>query len=272
VATQTWHLDLLLALLVSAVVGGVVAVAVGLPALRVRGLYLAVTTFGFALAATSYFLNRRFFSWIPNTRIERPPLFGRISLDSPDRIYYLTLAALLVVLVAVQGVRHSRTGRVLIAMRENERATQAFGVSAVRAKLTAFALSGAIAAFAGCLFVHHQQAFGVGPYDPGENLNVFTMVVIGGVGSVPGALLGSLYLWGTKWFLPIDWQFFASGIGVLFVLLVLPGGLGGLLYRVRDLWLRSVARRNDVIVPSLVADVSQAPMPQPLPVAAGADT
>jgi branched-chain amino acid transport system permease protein len=264
-ATSDWGLDLTLALALSALVGALVAVAVGLPALRVQGLYLAVTTFAFALATTSYFLNRQFFDWIPTSRIERGELLGLIDLDSPTRIYYLCLGGLGLVLGAVRGVRRSRTGRVLIALRENERATTAFGVSPVRAKLSAFALSGAIATFAGCLFVHHQQAFGQGPYNPGQNLAVFTLVVIGGVGSLPGALLGALYFQGLRWFLPADWQLVFAGLGVLTVLLVAPAGLGGLFYKLRDLWLRWVAGRHHVVVPSLVADVRVEPTPESAP-------
>ena len=138
----------------------------------------------------------RFFDWVPTDRVERPPLLGRISIDSPT--------AHLLRVPRRAGARGAgppwhppqphRTG----AHRPpGERAAaQSYGISAVRAKLTAFAISGALAAFAGCLFVHHQQAFGEGPYEPGQNLAVFTMVVIGGVGSVPGALLGALYLRG----------------------------------------------------------------------------
>lgn len=275
-ATSDWGLDLTLALAISALLGAVVAVVVGLPAIRVRGLYLGVTTFAFALATTSYLLNRRFFDWIPQSRIERPDLLGLVNIESATAMYYVALGGLLAVLVAVRGIRRSRTGRVLIALRENEPAAQSFGVSATRAKLTAFALSGAIATFAGCLFVHHQQAIGVTPYQPGQNLAVFTMVVIGGVGSVPGALLGALYLRGTQWFLPPDWQFVASGVGVLLVLLILPSGLGGLLYRVRDAWLRWVARRHGTVVPSLVADMAQPRRDEaeeaPAPVLAGGPT
>lgn len=262
-ATSDWGLDLTLASAVAALAGGVVAVVVGLPALRVQGLYLAVTTFAFALATTSYLLNRRFFDWIPTARIERPDLLGLINIESPTSYYYVALGGLVLVLVAVRGVRRSRTGRVLIALRENERSAQAFGVNPITAKLSAFAISGAIAAFAGSLFSHHQQAIGEGPYGPGQNLAVFTLVVIGGVGSVPGALFGALYLRGSQWFLPPNWQFVASGAGVLFVLLALPGGLGGLAYRLRDLWLRSVAARHDLVVPSLVADVRDETEPRP---------
>jgi branched-chain amino acid transport system permease protein len=93
------------------------------------------------------------------------------------------------------------------------------------------------------------------------------MVVIGGIGSVPGALIGALYLRGTQWFLPADWQFLATGAGVLFVLLVLPSGLGGLLARARDQWLRFVANRRHILVPSLVADAAPEPPPARAPAA-----
>jgi branched-chain amino acid transport system permease protein len=258
--------DLIVSLLLAALVGGVVALLVGLPALRRGGLHLAVTTFAFALATTSYLLNDRFFDWVPGSadRVERLPILGLVDYDSPTRMYYVTIVGFGLVVLALRGVRRSRSGRVLLAIRENERAAEAYGVSPTRAKLTAFALSGAIAAFAGGLFVHHQQSFGEGPYNPGQNFAVFTMAVIGGIGSLPGAVLGAVYLRGTQWFLPADWQVLATGAGVLVVLLVLPNGLGGLLFQIRDVWLRSVVRRRGLVVPSLVGDDRiEAPAPPP---------
>ncbi|MEL7206818.1 MAG: ABC transporter permease, partial [Actinomycetota bacterium] len=154
VATGDWGLDLSIALVVCGLAGALVAVLVGLPALRLSGLLLAVTTLAFGLSMSTYFLNRRFFDWIPTGRIERPPLFGRIDYDSPTGIYYVILAVLVLLVVAVQGIRRSRAGRVMIAVRENEASARAFSVSATRVKLTSFALSGFIAAVAGGLFVH----------------------------------------------------------------------------------------------------------------------
>jgi branched-chain amino acid transport system permease protein len=245
VATGQWGLDLTLALLVAGVVGALVATAVGLPALRLRGLHLAVVTLAFGLATTAYFLNNRFFGWVPDesTRIARPPLFGRLDIDSPAGIYYVCLAGLAFTFFLAHGVRHSRTGRVLVALRENERAAQAFGVDVTRAKLTAFALSGFLAAFAGALLVHHQQAFSLTLVAPEQNLVVFTGAAIGGSASMLGAVLGALYLQGGRWFLPEELQVMSTSVGVLVVLLVLPGGLGGAVYRGRDLWLGWVARR-----------------------------
>lgn len=263
--TTTWSVDLTVGVVAAGLVGAVLAVLVGLPALRFGGFYLAVTTFAFSLATTSYLLDRAYFDWIPAERVPRLPLLGRIDIDSPTRIYYVMLVALMLVLVGLRGIRRTRTGRVLIALRENEAAAQAYGVDVVRAKLTAFAVSGFVAAAAGGLFVHHQQAFGSTPYAPAQNLSVFAMAVVGGITSLPGAILGALYVLGTRWFLPLQWQFLASGAGILLVLMLLPRGLGGLLFTIRDHALRWLAVRKSLIVPSLLADRATAAVVEPAP-------
>jgi branched-chain amino acid transport system permease protein len=248
VVTSSWGLDLTIALLVSAVASAAAAVVVGFPAMRLRGIELGVVTLAAALATTSWLLNPRFFDWVPTGRVERPALLGALDIDSPTRIYTLILVVLVLVLLGLRGIRNSRTGRALLALRDNERGSQAYGLSTVRLRLTAFAISGAIAGLAGSLFVHHQQAFGVQPYQPFENLIVFTMVVLGGVATPLGAVLGAVWLMGTRWFLPGEWQLLASGAGVLLVLLVLPGGFGGLVLQLRDRWLIRLARSRGLDV------------------------
>lgn len=242
-ATADWGLDLTLALLLAAAAGAVVAVVVGLPALRTRGLYLAVVTLAFSLAMTSWVLNASYFGWVPtsNDRIPRRALLGRVDIDSATGMYLVALGVLVLCLLGLRGVRRSRTGRALLALRDNERGAQAYGLDATRVRLTAFAMSGALAALAGCLLALHQQAYDPQLFDPGGNLSIFVMVIVGGVATPFGAVLGALYLQGTKWFLPTEWQLLATGGGVLFVLLVLPDGLGGLLFRLRDRWLRRVS-------------------------------
>lgn len=250
--------DLFWALLGAGFAGAFAAIVIGLPALRIRGLFLAVTTFAFALATSSFLLNRAFFEDVlPIGDVLRVPLAGRLSVESEARYYYLAVAGLFFAIFVAKGIRRSRTGRVLIGTRENERAAQAFGVNTTSAKLTAFALSGFLAAFAGGLFIHHQQSLGIQPYAPEESLSAFTMVVIGGLGSVPGAILGALYFRGGLYFMPQAFRFLFTGIGGLLILMVFPGGLGSIFYKLRDTLLRAVASRRNLVVPSLVADVSQ---------------
>lgn len=259
-AVGEWQADLFGALVVAMVVGAVAAALVGVPAVRLRGLYLAIATFAFALATTSYLFNDDYFDWVPSARIERAPLLGGFDVTSETAVYYLALAVLVAVVAGMRGVRSSRFGRALVALRDNEPAAESYGIDPVRVRLTAFALSGAVAALAGGLFLHHERAFDASSYSPIENLVVLTMVVVGGMTSLAGAVLGSLFLFGGRWFLAPEWQFLASGVGVLVVLLVAPGGLAGLAFRVRDRWLRAVAARHALAVPGYgVAPADAAP-------------
>ncbi len=255
--TTRYGWDLSLSLLVASLVGALLAVVIGLPALRVKGLFLAVVTLAFAEATSRYFLNRGDFAWwLPTGRVARNDLLGVIPVATETQYYYFTLACLLLTMLMARQIRRSRVGRVIIGVRENERGAQAYGVNVVRAKLTAFAFSGFIAAFAGAVFVHHQRDLGIQPYEAAESLGVFTMVVIGGLGSIPGGIIGALYVKVTQNFLPTELSFFASGIGLLIVLVALPGGLASLVYRARDAYLRWVATRRKVMVPSLFADAA----------------
>lgn len=249
-----WGWEPVTAMLVAALVGAVVAVVVGLPALRLDGLYLAVTTLALSLAASAWIFSNRIAEWIPLGAFERPSVLRSIPVDTPLRIYYFSLAVLAVVLVALRGLRRGRTGRILLALRDNEPGVSAFGVSPVRAKLTAFAVSGAVAAVAGVLFVLQQGAFRATTFLPEESLTVFVSTVIGGLASLTGGVLGAVFQRGAQWLLPAPWSFFATGAGVLLVLLFLPDGLGGLWWRVRDRGLRWAARRHSV--PSLALDRS----------------
>ncbi len=233
--TSTWNMDLLLALIVGAVAGALAAFVVGLPALRLRGLYLAVTTLVFSLSVTSWLLNDRFFSWIPNQRIERLPVFGLVDISTPTRFYVFSLMILMVVLVAVRGIRRSRTGRAIVALRDNERTALSYAIPGTMVKLTAFAISGAIAGIGGGLFAHLNFSFDLSSYGVGRSLDVFTASIVGGLGSSFGAVLGAVYLRGVEWFVTTaEWRFLSSGVGVLAVLLILPGGLAALIFRIRD--------------------------------------
>jgi branched-chain amino acid transport system permease protein len=241
--TANQGLDLGLALLIGGIVGAVVAVIVGYPAIRRGGLTLPVATLAFALLTSSYLLNVEFFdNWLPVGRVDRPDFLGFIDISTDTRYFYFCLVGLALMYVAARGIRYSRTGRALIAIRENESAARAYGIGAARTTLAAFAISGFMA------------AFGVAAYLPTESLTAFSMVVIGGLGSLSGALIGAFYVEGAKYFLPGNWALLASGAGLLLVLMILPGGIGAALADVRDGYLRWVARRRNLLVPSLLAD------------------
>ncbi|HEX6236146.1 MAG TPA: ATP-binding cassette domain-containing protein [Acidimicrobiales bacterium] len=246
--------DLIPAMALAAVVGAVAGLVVAVPTLRLRGLYLAITTFAFALATTSYLLDARRFGWVPTERIERVPLLGGFRAESEQAVYYVALAVLAIVLTGLRGVRRSRFGRVLVALRDNPQSAEAYAVDGRRVRLAAFALSGAVAGLAGALFMHHQQVLDSSSYGPLENLVVLTMVVIGGLTSLAGAVVGALFLLGTRWFLATEWQYVTVGGAVLVILLLAPNGIVGLLYGLRDRALLVLAHRRGVEVAPAAED------------------
>lgn len=247
--------DFFAAMLVGIALSALVALVIGLPALRIRGPFLAVTTLAFAVTAGSYFLEDRFFPWFIEGNIKRPLIWDRIPLDSSWKVYYFALGSLAVALLFARNLRRSRTGRALIAVRDNQLAAESVSIDSTKLKLVAFVISGALAGFAGAVYALHQNGIFTGSFDPEVSVRLFSMVVIGGLGSLPGAILGAAYVRSAEFFLSGGWALLASGAGILVLLMFLPEGLGGIVYAIRDGLLRIVARRRGLIVPSLLADV-----------------
>lgn len=245
-ATEGWNFFACLA--AAGAVGLVVAVIIGLPALRIRGPLLAVTTFAFALAASSYLLNPEIVGWfVTQDRIDRPVLFGRIALESERTFSLLLLAVFAVAMLSIRSLRSSRTGRALLAIRENVRGAQSYGINALRLRLTAFALSGFLAALAGGLFAFHQRAVSLSAFTPEQSIKIFTLAVFGGLGSAYGIVVGAVYFTLVDYFVQVPQaQLLVNGIGLLVVLLILPSGLGHLIYVARGRLLAVAARRRHV--------------------------
>jgi ABC-type branched-subunit amino acid transport system ATPase component/branched-subunit amino acid ABC-type transport system permease component len=242
----------LVAALIVVVVGAAIAVVVGLPALRLRGLFLSVATLGFALATSSWLF---FQGWMvhlsPTTgsslQLPRPSFLG-INFDQEDHYYWLCLFALAVVAAMVYRLRRTGPGRRVIAVRDNEPSAASLSLSPWRVKLTAFALSGAIASFAGFLYAGLRINFSSNPdviFGPDVSLSLVVICVFGGITTITGVLLGALWLQGIPSLLGQGYALLSSGIAVVFILLLLPGGLASIVFDARDrLVARLVPRRT----------------------------
>jgi branched-chain amino acid transport system permease protein len=253
--TGSAHVPFPIAFLLGSIAAALVAVALGLPALRIKGLYLAVTTLSFAVAMSTFVLDDTRFGFLIPDKVGRPEL-AFIKFEDERAYYHLCLAGLVAAVLLASALRRTRTGRVLIAMRDNERAAQSFGISLVRTRLATFAISGFIAGMAGVLLAHQQHGVRPETFLPEQSVQMFLMAIIGGLGSVTGVLAGAIYLGTVTIFLKGAYgQLLAGGFGVLVVLLFYPSGLGGLVYAVRDGWLRRIALRERIFVRSLLGDV-----------------
>ena len=227
---------------------------IGIPALRIRGLFLAITTFAFAVAVASLLGARRYVgSSLPRT-LGRPTLF-LFNFEDERSMYFLCIAALIVVMVIVANLRRTRFGRMLIAMRENEPNMQSFGVSLVRTKLLAFAFAGGLAGFAGAIYAFQQRGVDGSAFGAERSFQLFVFTVLGGVSSTAGAGLGAVFQGLTTYFFATN--FVVGNLVVaapLALLYVQPGGLVGIVNSLRDGVLRIVAQRRQLVVPSLFAD------------------
>ncbi len=249
-----------LSFVLAILVGGLVAVVVGLPALRLQGVTLAVVTLAFAVLCTSWLYAR---PWVhPGQDLHLPSYLG-------SRMQYVTAFLYLgLVLVATRLVDRGRLGRAIRAVKENPVQASSMGISVVRTKLTAFGISGMIAAGSGFLFV---DAIGTG--DPStfpavNSLALLAAAVIGGLGSVPGALVGGAYIFAVQYFgaelfpkQAAAISLLSTGVGLLLLVLFLPGGLIRPIVRARDLVARLVTGvdpKDDVAVRTTPPPVSAA--------------
>ena len=265
--------DFFVSVALAGVAGAVVAVLIGVPALRVQGLFLAVVTLAFAATVHGVVLNRDFLGpLLPkyDAAIPRPVLWSRVDTSSGTAFYYVCIAGLVLAAMMARALRTSRSGRLFIGVRDNVRAAQAFGVSATVTRLSAFAVSGFLAAVAGALFVYQQGTLDVSSFVVDFSIEVFVFSVIGGLSGVGPAIAGAVAFEGLKYLQPLQHLFgfnsttefldtFVIHGSALFVLTFSPGGIGAGWYALRDSWLRSVARRHHVLVPSLLADRLAAP-------------
>ncbi len=237
-ALATWGIDTFIALVLCALAGGLVALLLGLPALRVSGELLAVTTLAFAVAMQLFFLNPTNFEWLIPQSYSRPELFGRIDMSDERWVYLLALVILAGAVFVVHNLRIARTGRAISASRDNDKSASAAGINPVETKLMAFVLAGIFAGVAGGVHAITLRGIGLNTYQASDSLLVFSMAVIGGVGSIGGVLGGVALVEWLGYAFP-RFQLLITGVGLLIILMVLPGGLAQFTERLRD-WYASL--------------------------------
>ena len=243
IATRTGNFPLAFAS--AAVVAGLLSVLTGLPSLRARGLLLTVTTLAFAVATSTWALGR---SWALGLG-KRPgrPVVGGFAFDSGRSYAWLTLGILVLAVVVAHNIRCGLLGRRFLAVRDNDAAAQAFGVSAMRTKALGLFLGGAFAGVGVALFTHSLPIATPQSFLVTDNVEVVATAAIGGIGLVAGPLLGALYIIGLPRLIPLDSAALAaSSAGWLLLLMYVPGGLAKLIAPLRERVLALIARRRGI--------------------------
>lgn len=266
----------IVALLVVTAVGALVATLIGAGALRVRGLLLAVVTYVFALAAQQYMFQRPFLSGGSSGSVfVQRPIVGGLDLASQRNFYFVALVALVICMLLVARLRRSGVGRSMIGVRDNAHSAAAYTVSPAREKLQAFALAGGMAAFGGALLGALLSTISINEvFTVGDSLQAVSIAVIGGVGSVAGPILGSLWVVGLPAFWPSSTlvPLLTSSIGLLLLLMYFPGGLVQIGYSVRDALFAWLDRRlPETVVAPKSTEMPRARVARPADVVLPAD-
>ncbi len=183
-----------LALACAAGLSAAVGLVVGLPALRVKGIYLGMATLSFGFIVEEVFARwEKVTGGNSGIHIKAPDLFGW-KLNSGEEFYFLCLVIAVLSTLAIVNLLRSPTGRAFVAIRDSEISAQSMGIHLARYKTLSFALSAALAGIGGALYAHKLQFISPEQFNIIQSIDLLLMVVIGGLGSVHGAFLGAIFL------------------------------------------------------------------------------
>ena len=234
-----WHVPFLLTLPMVFAWGCLLTLIIGLPALRIKGLYLAIVTLAFAYFSEYTLFRTTLFAGSQNgIRMENPKL-GPLDLDdsSNQPLLFFAILILCLTLLLARNIARSRTGRALFALRENEKAAATLGVDLTMARLVGFMLSGGIAALAGSVEALNHNTVISNTFPAATSLIVIGVVMIGGIGSLSGAIFGAFVVAGlpnlleyerNRWIVPIG-----TGILLVVILVRARGGIAGLMQTIK---------------------------------------
>jgi branched-chain amino acid transport system permease protein len=232
------------ALAVAVAAGALTALAVGLPIFRLSGLLLAMATLGFGIIVYYVLVNSSGITGGPSGLTGIPPLaLGAFRFDTDARFLWLSWGTLLTVLGLAGNLVESRVGRALRAIHGSEAAAQASGIDTARFKLLIFAVAGGLTALAGGLYAHYLTFINPSPFGFTYSIELVVMVVLGGVASLGGALLGAAAVVGLvealRGLLPLvatahsgaEYEIVVFGLLLMAFMIALPGGLTSLARR-----------------------------------------
>ncbi len=275
---HTWGIPFPVAPLLAALAATVVGVAFGLPALRIRGLFVAIVTLALAVAVEAvWFQNNSLDGSSGGEPIPDPRLFGiDLGIGSGlgfPRIAFglLCLFVLVVVAIGVAKLRVSRLGSAMLAVRANERSAAAAGVNVVRVKLIGFAIGAFIAGISGCLMAYMQTNVTFDTFDALVGLLFFSTVFVAGITSVSGAILAGLGASGGILFVATNhvvsfgnWYGILLGIGVIQTVIFNPeGAIGPMITSAERIRRRIWPASSIVSAPAPVTTPATAPAPAP---------
>ncbi|MGD0576180.1 MAG: high-affinity branched-chain amino acid ABC transporter permease LivM [Anaerolineales bacterium] len=231
-APQPHHLlwSFWIALPIGIAVAALSGVLLGVPVLRLRGDYLAIVTLGFGEILGTLARSDALTSFTGGPMgikdVAGPTLFGRTFASGADYLYLMAIGAVVIIFITMR-LQNSRVGRAWVAMREDETVARAMGVNTLVQKLLAFGIGAAFAGLGGVFFASRNQFTGPDDYTIMVSINVLCLVIVGGMGNMPGVIAGALVLKGLPEVLRQleDYRLVAFGALLVVMMIVRPEGI-----------------------------------------------
>jgi len=227
-------------LLLAGIFSGIIGFLLGIPILRLRGFYIAMATLAFGVVVSEVILQ-----WSSLTNgddgFQVPEAtIGSFVFDSDYKLYYLIICVTLLLTVLAKNLVNGYIGRAFIALRESEIAAQTIGIDLAKYKTIAFAISAFYTGVAGGLFAYLITFLSPDAFTLELSVDFIAMIVIGGMGSILGSIIGAIILTGMQQVLAglMDLQVLIFGISLIVFMIFMPRGISGMLYDLRDKYLR----------------------------------
>jgi len=215
-------------------------IIVGTPVLRMRGDYLAIVTLGFGEIARILFISEALFPYVGGAQgiTQIPTLsIGGFVANSPPQFFYPIAAFVILAIYATWALENSRIGRMWKAMREDEPVAEVMGINTVQAKLTAFVMGAIIASFGGALFAAKIGSVFPHSFNIVVSIQVLVLIIVGGMGSIPGVIVGAIVIIGLPELLRefAEFKFLMYGALLIYMMLNKPEGFVPSSERMREL-------------------------------------
>jgi len=248
IITVRFPVDPFLVMILAALCAGALAFVIGFPILKLRGHYLAMATLGFGIIMYIIFNETVDFTGGPSGLSGIPNLHvGSLIFDNDLNNYYLVWLFTLVVMLLSINLSRSRIGRALRAIHDSEVAARVMGVNARILKVQIFTVSAVISALAGSLYAHIMTFISPASFGFNFSVELLTMVVIGGLGSIYGSFLGAVILTILPEFLRVfqDFDIIIYGLMLILITMFMPGGLISGIQKMAEFAAAKMKRKKD---------------------------
>jgi len=238
IATSKYGVPFPATLAMAVAVGWLVGLLVGFPAVRLKGLYLAIATMAFGIGIERILYHFKGLTGGAYGLMVAPPKVLGIVFDTPARLYWLVLVAASLAIVLVSNIARSQPGRMLVAMRDSELAATSMGINVSVIKVLAFATSAALAALGGVLYAAILNFISLEHFTLWLSITFISMIVVGGLGSIVGSFLGAAFVVVVPEMLRGlgGHHQIIYGLAMILVFMFWPKGLAGLVDVARRAW------------------------------------